>query len=377
MNRAQRWLQRASTAPLVMHIQDTSERRLGPNDAEASNVVALLASHMNELQALSVSLYNPDPRLVFSILQHLVIESSSPHVLLALDIVTHNTYSYTDNLADVIPVPPTLGQLLALASVRFLKLVSTYANWGSIVYYNLVKLNIETLPETNWPTMVQMAAILSASPMIQQLRLKDLGIVGHERFSSPNPIFLSELQELNLLYLSEGLRYILPLISPGPKLVNASIQLHNIWDEAPVRSFFHQSSVVTLYVKDNRQSYRSPGRALEFLSSLPHLRDLALELLDVSYEALATDLRLWPRLHTLHIIRSVVVSVSVPPTFNSNRSVHLLAMWGCCAARELGWMEGLHVRMSDIVSELREVVPRVTRNQESKACPARRWPVSM
>ncbi|KAF8598642.1 hypothetical protein BDV93DRAFT_547312 [Ceratobasidium sp. AG-I] len=376
MARAQRRIRRVSSAPLTMHIQDTLGISAGLSDADISYVVALVAPHMEKLQTLSVSLDSPDWRLAVDVLRCLVVGPSIPRALLALDI-SNRQGRYTETPIDVLSTCPSQSQFLALASVHFLTLRSTYISWDSAVYFDLVDLNIEGLSKRVWPTMEQITSVLSSSPRLRRLRLRKLGIVWDESSGVLNRVFLGELEELNLLDLSEGLCWILGPMTVGPKLSSASIELHSTLDELAVRFFFLRSPVVTLYVKDDRFVFGERQRALRLFESLPRLQHLALELHDISYKTLAAHLESWPQLHTLHIVRSVVDSFPVPPTFNSNRNLRLLAMWECCVERCQPWMDRSQLRLSEIVSQLREVVPKVTRNKEREECPAHHWPGAM
>ena len=164
---------------------------------------------------------------------------------------------------DMLPGHPSQSQLLALASVRSLTLGSRHFNWASAVYHNLVDLNVDGLLREVCLTTEQMTLVLCSSLRLRRLRLRRLGIVQHEPHTLPNPIVLSELHELNLRSLYEGLCCIPPLMAVRPRLTSASIQFHSVEDEVPVRSCFRQSSVVTLHVKDLCRE--QPTQALQLL----------------------------------------------------------------------------------------------------------------
>ncbi|KAF8598643.1 hypothetical protein BDV93DRAFT_526646 [Ceratobasidium sp. AG-I] len=381
--RARLWLERVSNAPLVMHIQDVS-KTVGahPTDTDVSDTASLVAAHLGQLRNLTVNMYVSDRRLARSILHHILADSRSTSILAAIRINVSKGAQSSDPF-NIFPTSPSPNQLQVLTSLRLLKLASVHIDWASGLYSCLTELDLRDLPEHTWPTTKQMATVLSSSPRLCRLRLSDLGIVTGESYNPPAPIILDELRDLNLLKLSAGLVHFLTLISACPKLSSASISLgDSIGEGRAIRSFFHQSPIVTLYVQDLRITQGTQLAPL--VGSLLHLKSLVLGEASVNFELLARDMNFWPRLEMMYLLKCEIASNYVPPASSSN--LRSLVMWDC--GPEFGdesdedMLDGEDAGdrdaqvMVQLTYELRTFVPKVKLLRKGQKNPVAAWFVS-
>ncbi|KAF8599887.1 hypothetical protein BDV93DRAFT_608973 [Ceratobasidium sp. AG-I] len=175
-----------------------------------------------------------------------------------------------------------------LRSVRMLKLRSVAFDWRCAAFEQLEDLDLYNLHSKCCPNLTQLARVLSASPNLRRLRLKEIMIHGKMKPTIHSPVMLQHLNKLILDRLGDSsASKALSILSSGRQ--NLSLTFNAKSSSLPIptvlRPFATENHIGTFRFIDapHRQSLQ------EILESLPDLKYLILdelELVDSDFDAL-------------------------------------------------------------------------------------------
>ncbi|KAG9090032.1 hypothetical protein FRC07_012206 [Ceratobasidium sp. 392] len=368
--RARYRLERARDSPVELHIQDTSDpSRFGLDYEKVLSLVQFLAPHAKRCRSLNI-LFQSEMRDLFNSVFHCLAEHNVPSILDTLVLATQADNRGTFASHHTIPSSDAMSNKYdpLLAPVRRLHLQRMYIHWASAVYYDLVDLSIQELPESLWPTVQQLAGVFSSCPNLERIRLSRLGITGRTSHDIP-PTPLKNLQELNLRHLRSSCAAVLSLISPGLQPFSASIVLDGSVGEAEaVHSFFHDSNVRTLFVSDIRS--RPSDWVSHALGVLPHLEKLALDTPRLALDPTTSVVETWPKLDSLYMIDGQFTAQSIFLVLDTNH-IKTLSLWRC-QVRHIRENSEIHT-MEELQVALFDRVPRLESVQKVASCPVWKW----
>lgn len=116
-----------------------------------------------------------------------------------------------------LPEGQPILQLQGLSKLRHLCLVNVGFQWENLKLENLVSLQLADIAATA-PTLSSITAVLRASPDLEQLALRNIGVTGDRTPPAQTTIHLSRLQSLQLASIpQEALRHLMSAIE-SPQL---------------------------------------------------------------------------------------------------------------------------------------------------------------
>ncbi|KAF8596984.1 hypothetical protein BDV93DRAFT_610613 [Ceratobasidium sp. AG-I] len=367
--RAESRIEHSGNTPLEFHIlgvdRDFSSKIKTDDIFE---LVEFVAPHTPQLQSLIVNLQFENRDIMRSVLRRLVFQSQHSSRLQSLSLSSSSYTVAPGSSLGALPLSDGNSYISWLGSIRILKLYSMHIDWSSSAYRGLVELEIDELAEQACPSTAQMGAVLSACPKLRRLRLSRMTIHPPSDPGITKPAFLGELEELHLLYLRRGLSCLLALITPGPRLSQASVKLDgSAGENEAVYSFFNFSHVTMLYVADFRD--RRKLCVSQTLGTLLELKYLTLESSNLAIDPGTVVTNSWPQLHTLYVIGSCLPSIS--SIVGAIQNIHTLSFWGCFMVSRKP--NGQPETMPELASSLIDV-PQFEYSSQRSSCPASRWP---
>ncbi|KAG8725388.1 hypothetical protein FRC09_000029 [Ceratobasidium sp. 395] len=195
--------------------------------------------------------------------------------------------------------------------VRHLALHRHYIGWSSVLYHNLVELDLSFDSSfLHFPTTAEFAAVLSASPGLHALKLFGFGLQSSSPSDAVRPIRLDHLEILFLKGIhSRSLKLLLPMLQPGstPLYMRFDVPKRSA-DTIYYAQLLQRSSVIKLMVKGNGNN--PPQSLLASLAGVQHLL-LYNFVVDIPFwESMQNSLvphanqqypSVWPSLRTLHL----------------------------------------------------------------------------
>jgi hypothetical protein len=251
-------LERSQGATLHLHFHKLYF--IGPN--QVSCIVSMLQPHAGQLKSLQFSSRCKD--YLVQALLGLCARSGSPGSLKSLAV------------SEIMEHHPSDAQIV----------------WSLNAFPGLAHLRLENLHTSAYPTLAQLASMLSTSPSLQTIRLRNIDIPDRSNYG-PTSIALPNLKLLDLDMPPQAILDLLPILYPGTLKLALRLQLQTDHRQLSVtQSLFDRSNVVSLYLGD-RDMIDNGAALARYLSWVPQLRVLFLDCTDdVNYaqlDALTVD----------------------------------------------------------------------------------------
>ncbi|KAG8681156.1 hypothetical protein FRC08_015812, partial [Ceratobasidium sp. 394] len=383
--RAELWLKRARGCPLHIHLHelrgdgDTDD---GPSEhgytthEDIKRILNQNLRHVVSVQLWSDTGY-PFEDFPWELFDTRIYESQAP---------LHNfsIFNWSDRTG-LIKIPDRRFACFS-RPVSMLHLYGVAVPWGSRVCHGLTELCLEYLQPNVAPTLAQIANILTASPRLRLLTLVDVDINLNLPYHG-DPIPLYDLEALNFRWLGSGsLRYVLPLLAPGPRPLSMSVCCRDkdSFDKG-VEAFFERSNVTTLFVAYLCRSTwyplpRSLRMSLQVLAIIgsTFLSDEEPNIISTNTDNLMPhESTICPNLRELHLLCSVLRPDLLFPMV-AVHSIEELWLSGPCqlhntpSQSEPGDLTGPRT-IQELTNLMSEVVQSVRQVDKYNDDPASRW----
>ncbi|KAG8746811.1 hypothetical protein FRC12_014207 [Ceratobasidium sp. 428] len=325
-NRLKLWEARSQPAPLSIHISDEIPGLFTRilTEPAAMSITSFLAPYMARVSEVQVTSHaDRFPNYMLDLLSHWAWKGTTEPARVLKIGGRGSSFEGIDLRARLSRAvqPVTINDFETFfQSLHTLYLYRVFIPWDSSVYHGLVDLYITAgAYSQHWfPTQSQLAGVLAACPKLCSLTLIDF-TVRPDRGLVPNPVMLSHLETFSFLQPNSSdhnsIKRILSLIGSSSSSLKASLTLNTeLACVAITRSFFARCNVTRLHLS----LQNLPARCvLPFLAGhVPHLRMLALELLDftdgTTQQRMATEINQtldpWPQLQELCLIKCLLNS---------------------------------------------------------------------
>ncbi|KAG8772603.1 hypothetical protein FRC12_002974 [Ceratobasidium sp. 428] len=235
-------LERTRDSPICIHVYEPEYHdpreleydepcKSTPAD-QINKVLEVLKPHMHRVYTLDINSPHSDTDLTAFVL-NLWLCRSSPGLTRSLLIycpeASYPVLDSEDNTTVMhLAVPDNADD--TLSSLSTIHLSGVAFGWNSSVYHGLVDLRIGGNSAVSWDNTIstsQFAEILSASPALAVLKLKNLTISQPEGWTQPAPIPMNHLSVLNLGTMDpdNGLDMLFPLIGLPRSLPDISVSV--------------------------------------------------------------------------------------------------------------------------------------------------------
>ncbi|KAG8775394.1 hypothetical protein FRC12_001511 [Ceratobasidium sp. 428] len=197
------------------------------------------------------------------------------------------------------------------APVRHLALHNHYIGWSSVLYHNLVELDLcFDSSFLYFPTTSEFAAVLSASPGLRTLKLFGFGLQPPSPSDAMGLVHLDHLETLFLKRIHRrSLKLLLPMLQPGstPLYMRFDVPKRSA-DTVYYAQLLQRSNITKLMVKGNGKS--PPQSLLASLAGVQHLLLYNFDIDILFWESMHNPLvpysneqypSAWPSLRTLHL----------------------------------------------------------------------------
>ncbi|KAG9092347.1 hypothetical protein FRC07_011687 [Ceratobasidium sp. 392] len=281
-SRASWLINRANGAPLSINIHQPAY--LDPDDIQRPT--RWLAPIISQISSLNLSIGKIEPGVIDAVLSCWFdhgVPGTVKGLGLMLDWKTHQ-YAILDPTAPSTPkstsFSPSPQQFEEFFQpITTLRLKGVFPLWNSQAYRGLAHLALRTggIQET------ELISLLTDNPQLRSLSF-NLEISHKQSRDSPIvPIYLPQLEILNVEMEIAEAWSLLRLIAPGARPLRTSFSLYGMigsmvreYTEMPeVHSFIQRSNVVTMYLAGREYENGEPWFP-RFQSCFPHLRTLAL-----------------------------------------------------------------------------------------------------
>ncbi|KAG8780650.1 hypothetical protein FRC12_022738 [Ceratobasidium sp. 428] len=324
-DRARLWIERARGCSLHLHLHEFN--RSGKADHKV--IEGLLRPHLPHV--VSIHMWSNSNKTPFEDFPWELLGSklsgSNP-------VITEVSIEYESSKGGSIKLPSKYFSLKGgfYESVSVLHLRRAGIPWDNHICRGLTDLRLESLVIA-CPSLAQLAAILAASPGLSSLAL-GFGIGMILNFDG-NPIPLNNLEVLNIQGVMSGwLSPILRLLAPGPLPLSMSVS-PRVGDRKELNAFFERSNVTRLFVSGSLSAAWCPLPD----SLRPSLQVLAIAYsqflsneepnLISTYTSTSHELKICPKLRSLHIVASSVKPELLVPVVVAHPDLEALWLTDC------------------------------------------------
>ncbi|KAG8766852.1 hypothetical protein FRC12_006618 [Ceratobasidium sp. 428] len=383
--RAKLWLERVRDYPLHLHTHEFSNTSGDVNIDKLESCLSSCLSH-----AISVHMWsNSDTpfrehAFPWKLLGARNTDGSGSKIQ-EISIENHGRYAGSARL------PPKYFSWkdCSCESVSVLHLRGVAVPWYNPICHKLTELRLENLDDVS-PSLVEIAAVLIASPGLRSFALCETGLSEGERFDGdlvPHRISLDDLEVLNLDTLNyDSLDPILRLLAPGSRPLSMSITLEpGERFSKDVEEFFQRSNVTTLFANYTGyetwcplpHSLRPTLEVLAIANCQLFLSEEEPDIISADTSSLTThEPNVCPKLRTMHLLASSLD----PELLGRIVATHLIEeLWlSECSIREDEKGRKSHGHTGPMsIDEVADLMPENIRivwiSDEYASDPASRW----
>ncbi|KAG8686452.1 hypothetical protein FRC09_014128, partial [Ceratobasidium sp. 395] len=256
-----------------------------------------------------------------------------------------------------------------LRSLTTIHMASVLFGWNSSAYHGLVDLRVAgNLNSDNAISTSQFAEILSTSPALVVLKLKNLKISQPREWTQPAPMPMNHLSVLNLgrMLPNNGLNMLLPLVGLSQSLPDISVSVVLLHDEKEdeFHAFLARSKITTLYCQ-----YTLPLQPFQPLPQhlIRNLRTLILSTVSITETFSMREILPFSQPPTFRPLNAIllgcVVSFEGLKEFVSSNDIQKLSLDRCVnstgGSDRFGHWQEVHKKLHETQDQLMRIYPQL------------------